>query len=74
MNPAEENPEHYAAARDRIMQMIQDGEALQLLEAYYLHIQSCNYVMGVLTWAAYESDLNKDIKDFARNLLDDWSK
>jgi hypothetical protein len=75
-NPAEEDPERYAAARDELMHLIRDGMAIDVMETYALHMQSCGYVYGIVQHVAYdESDMIcNGTKNFAKNLLDDWSK
>lgn len=75
-NPAEEDPEMYAAARDQIMNLIRAGKAIELLDAYSEHNQSCSYVWGIVHHVAYEVDsgIDPEVVNFARNLLDDWTK
>lgn len=76
MSPAEGDPEMYAAARDQIMNLIRDGKAIELLNAYSEHMQSCAYVWGILQHIVHEADsgIDPEIVNFARNLMDDWSK
>jgi hypothetical protein len=76
MSLAESDPERYAAARDEIMRLIQNGMAIDLLNTYSSCKQSCNYVYGILYHVAHdESDtICNGAKNMARNLLDDWSK
>lgn len=75
-NPAEEDPEMYAAARDQIMNMIRDGQAIELLNTWAEHNQSCSYVWGIVQHIAHEVDsgIDPEVVNFARNLLDDWTK
>lgn len=75
-NPAEEDPELYAAARDQIMNLIREGRAIDLLTAYSEHNQSCSYVWGIVQHVAHEVDsgIDPEVVNFARNLIDDWSK
>lgn len=79
MNPVEEDPERYAAARDQIMNLIKAGKAgkaIELLDAYSEHKQSCSYVWGIVQHVANEVDsgIDPEVVNFARNLLEDWSK
>lgn len=76
INPAEEDPELYAAARDQIMNLIRDGKAIELMSAYSEHMQSCAYIWTILRHVeSDESDMIcNGVKNFARNLMDDWSK
>lgn len=75
-NDAEEYPELYASARDQIMGLIRAGLAIELLDAYSEHKQSCSYVQSIVHHIAYEVDsgVDPEVVNFARNLLDDWSK
>lgn len=36
--------------------------------------ETCFYVWDILFWAANNEAMSEDVKIFARNLLDDWSK
>lgn len=76
MNLAEEDPERYAAARDELMHLIRDGMAIDVMETYAEHKQSCGYVYGIVHHIAHEVDsgIDPEVVNFARNLLDDWSK
>lgn len=76
MNPAEEDPERYAAARDQIMNLIKTGKAIDLLDAYSEHNQSCAYIWSILQHVtSSDSDtICNGVKNFARNLMDDWTK
>lgn len=76
MNLAEEDPERYAAARDQIMNLIRDGRAIELMSAYSEHMQSCSYVWSILQHVtSSDSDtICNGVKNFASNLMDDWTK
>jgi hypothetical protein len=77
MNSAEEDPERYAAARDELMHLIRDGMAIDVMETYALHKQSCEYVYGIVRDVAYSEGvetIGEGARNFACNLLDDWSK
>lgn len=76
MNPAEEDPERYAAARDEIMRLIQDGSAIALLNTWAEHNTSCHYVWSILFDVANDSGtgVEQSVKNFAANLMDDWTK
>ena len=70
-------PEYYAAAREELMQLIQDGKAIEVLDRYYTCIQSCEYVYGIVEHVAHADGMetiSDDVRNFARNLLDDWAK
>ena len=75
-NPPEDDPEMYAAARDQIMNLIKTGKAIELLDAYSEHNQSCYYVWTILVDVANDNGtgISQDVKNFAANLLDDWMK
>lgn len=62
--------------RDAVISLVNAGEAKNLLDCYSEHNQSCAYVYGILQHFAYEVDtgISDEIVNFARNLLDDWSK
>jgi hypothetical protein len=36
--------------------------------------QSADYVYGIIFEVAYSPNSNKDVKEFALNLLDEWTK
>jgi hypothetical protein len=69
-------PEEEVTARRYVEAIVADGGAKKLMEAYCIHNQSCQYVYGILQHVAYEADsgISDEIVNFARNLLDDWSK
>lgn len=59
-----------------LLHLIRRGKAEEILTAYSDHMQSCNYVYGIVQHVA---DMEDDrpmatAQQFARNLLDDWSK
>lgn len=65
----------HAAAQ--LQQLIQEGKAEDVLMTYSFCKQSCDYVYGILQHVAFDdSDGGIDplVREFARNLLDDWSK
>jgi hypothetical protein len=64
------------AAAQQLQELIQQGKAQELMEAYSDHMQGCYYVYGILQHLAYEVDsgIDPEVVNFARNLLDDWSK
>lgn len=62
-------------ARKYIGDLIKAGCAQDLIETYQEHKQSCHYVHGIIYLVAHDRlGGSKDVQDFARNLLDDWSK
>ena len=71
-----DNPDDELMAREYIQAMIDQGHAIALMDAFSEHSQSCHYVYGILQHLAYEVDsgISDEIVNFARNLLDDWSK
>jgi hypothetical protein len=64
------------AAREFLEDLIAGGRAVEIMHAYSEHGQSCSYVYGILQHVAHEVDsgVDPEIVNFARNLLDDWSK
>lgn len=65
------------AAREYLEDLINAGRAREIMETYSLHGQSCQYVYSIVEHTAFDSvDSNLDpaVKEFARNLLDDWAK
>jgi hypothetical protein len=64
-----------ALAREMIQGLIRDGYAQDLMATWSYCSQSCNYVYGILVDIANaDSGISDEIVNFARNLLDDWSK
>jgi hypothetical protein len=63
-------------AEAQINQLMSQGKAREILEAYSEHRQSCAYVYGIVHHIACEVDsgIDPEVVNFARNLLDDWSK
>lgn len=61
-------------AIERVNALIAEGKAEDLLDAYY--DLSMQYVYDVLVYAANQPDDAQLVsaQNFARNLLDDWSK
>lgn len=55
--------------------LIEEGYAEDILNTWAYCSQSCNYVYGILQDVANaDSGISDEIVNFARNLLDDWSK
>lgn len=63
-------------AEAQINQLMSQGKAREILEAYSEHSQSCSYVWGIVQHVAHEVDsgIDPEVVNFARNLMDDWSK
>ncbi len=73
---AETIAEHEKRAREELQRLVTDGKAIEILDTYYLCRQSCEYVYSIVHEIANASlgAVSGDVRDFARNLLDDWSK
>lgn len=63
-------------AERELNRLMAEGKARDILWTYAFCKQSCDYVYGILRHVAYEVDsgISDEIVNFARNLLDDWSK
>lgn len=63
-------------AEAQINQLMSQGKAREILEAYSEHNQSCKYVWGIVQHVAHEVDsgVDPEVVNFARNLLEDWTK
>ena len=63
-------------AEAELKELMRQGKAQAILATYYFCNQSCDYVYGILQHVAYEVDsgIDDEVVNFARNLLDDWSK
>jgi len=62
-----------ARAREQIQSLIDEGYAKDLMATWSYCEQSCNYVYRIVEHVA-EEGTTLSAQDFARNLLDDWSK
>lgn len=60
-------------AREYVASLVEAGKAEALMDAYSEHYQSCHYVYGIVQHVA-EEGVSLSAQDFAKNLLDDWSK
>jgi hypothetical protein len=56
-------------AKEILLGLIEEGVA----DAYCNHYQSCAYIYDIVRHVA-EEGTTLSAQDFARNLLDDWSK
>jgi hypothetical protein len=65
-------------ARDILTSAMEQGKAQEIVETWSFCKQSCDYVYSIVQRIAYEGEADSGISDeivnFARNLLDDWSK
>ena len=63
-------------ARAYIQDMIDQGHAVAMANAFSDHSQSCAYLESILIGVANAEfgTVSGDVRNFARNLLDDWSK
>lgn len=63
-------------AREFLEDLINSGKAEEIMHAYSEHMQSCAYIWSILQYVvADESDMIcNGVKNFASNLIDDWSK
>jgi len=73
---AETIDENERRAREEIRQLVIDGYAQDLMNTWSYCSQSCNYVYSILHDVANAEfgTVSGDVRNFARNLLDDWSK
>lgn len=65
------------AAREYLEDLINAGRAREVMDAYSIHGQSCAYVFDIVNHMAYDSEdpgIDPTVREFARNLLDDWAK
>lgn len=77
MNENESTSPHYRAAREELEDLIEAGKAIEILDRYYTCKQSCEYVYGIVEHVAHSDDVEticNGTRNFARNLLEDWSK
>lgn len=70
----EKLPGDELVARMYVEALVEAGKAQELMEAYSDHNQSCHYVHGIVRHVAYEGLEGQTAQEFARNLLEDWSK
>lgn len=63
-------------AKQLLLGAIERGMADEIYNTWAFCKQSCDYVYGIVRDVAYNESLHlsEDVKNFARNLLDDWSK
>lgn len=68
--------EHEQRAREELDQLIQQNGAIEVLDRYYTCKMNCEMVYHTVYTIAHEepSGVSDDVRHFARNLLDDWSK
>lgn len=73
---AETIDEEEQRARQELQRLVAEGKAQPVLNVYHFCRQSCDYVYGIVWDVAHDESLHmsEDVKAFARNLLDDWSK
>ncbi len=74
--PAETIDEDEHRARGELQRLVTEGKAQDILNTYSFCKQSCDYVYGIVRDIAYDEHIgvHPEVKAFARNLLDDWSK
>lgn len=62
-------------AKGEIARLVREGKAEELLWAWSEHSQSCSYVRSIVQHVADGgAEAAVSAQEFARNLLDDWSK
>ena len=63
-------------AKQLLLRAIERGKAEEIYTTWMFCKQSCDYVYGTLQHVVYETDsgISDEIVNFARNLLDDWTK
>lgn len=66
----EETPAH---AVEEIQRIISSGQAQELLDAWYVHSQSCAYTDGIIDHVAVEGS-EMTAQQFARSLQEEASK
>lgn len=50
------------------------SETDEIDSEYPIECVSCYYLADILVWAANSESMPEEVKAFATNLLDDWSK
>lgn len=69
----ESSEEAETLARAYVNYLVRTGKAGDLMDAYSDHNQSCHYVYSIVQ-AVAEEGTTISAQDFARNLMEDWSK
>ena len=69
----ESSQEAEITAKAYLEALIGGGRAEAVADAYYEHYQSCAYIYDIVRHVA-EEGTTLSAQDFARNILDDWSK
>ncbi len=62
-------------AKEILLGLIEEGYAEDILNTWAYCSQSCNYVYDIVRYvASINSEVHPEVRAFANNLLDDWSK
>ncbi len=72
--PAETIDETEMLAREYVRSLVAAGKAEDLMDAYSEHNQTCHYIYGIVLMCADGEEMSPLVRNFCKNLLDDWSK